>query len=65
MCGVDIAVQEVDNGIIEAGGDLIIARGINDARVYARGNVYAQSITNSEIVCMGDCLLKKDSAFKN
>ena len=59
VCGVDIAAQEVDNGIVEAGGDLIIARGINDARVYARGNVYAQSITKSEIVCMGDVFVKK------
>ncbi len=59
VCGVDITAQEVNNGIVEAGGDLIIARGINDARVYARGNVYAQSITNSEIVCMGDVFVKK------
>nr|WP_320013885.1 FapA family protein [uncultured Desulfobacter sp.] len=59
VCGVDIAAQEVNNGVVEANGDLIIARGINDARVYARGNVYAQSITNSEIICMGDVFVKK------
>ena len=59
VCGVDIAAQEVDNGVVEADGDLIIARGINEARVYARGNVYAQSIINSEIICMGDVFVKK------
>ncbi|MCG8553183.1 MAG: FapA family protein, partial [Desulfobacterales bacterium] len=60
VCGVDVSAQEVDNGIIEAHGDLIVARGINDARVYVRGNVYAQSIVNSEIVCMGDVVVKKE-----
>ncbi|MGD9825272.1 flagellar assembly protein A [Desulfobacter sp.] len=57
--GVDITAQAVDNAIVEASGDLIIACGINDARVYARGNVYAQSITHSKIVCMGDVFVTK------
>lgn len=59
-CGVDITAHAVDNGIVEANGDLTIVHGINDARVYARGNVYAQSITHSEIVCMGDVFVKKE-----
>ncbi|WP_035237593.1 flagellar assembly protein A [Desulfobacter vibrioformis] len=59
VCGVDITAQAVDNGIVEANGDLTIVRGIHDARVYARGNVYAQSITHSEIVCMGDVFVQK------
>lgn len=60
--GVDVSAQEVNNGIIEANGDLTVADGINDARVYARGNVYAQSIINSEIVCMGDVVVKNEIA---
>jgi hypothetical protein len=59
VCGVDIWAQDVDNCIVEANGDVNIAHGINNARVYARGNVHAQSISNSEIVCMGDVLVKK------
>lgn len=59
-CGVDITAQAVDNAVVEANGDLTIACGINDARVYARGNVYAQSITHSEIVCMGDVFVTKE-----
>ncbi|WP_320045385.1 FapA family protein [uncultured Desulfobacter sp.] len=58
--GVDVSAQEVSNSRVEANGDLTIARGISEARVYARGNVYAQSITNSEIVCMGDVFVKKE-----
>ncbi|WP_020588651.1 DUF342 domain-containing protein [Desulfobacter curvatus] len=60
VCGADVSAQEISNSIVEADGDLTIARGINDARVYARGNVYAQSISNSEIVCMGDVFVKKE-----
>ena len=59
VCGADIWSQGIDDGIVEANGDLTIAHDINNARVYARGNVYAQSISNSEIVCMGDVLVKK------
>lgn len=59
VCGVDVSAQEVYNSVIEANGDLAIARGINEARVYARGNVYAQSIINSDIVCMGDVFVKE------
>nr|WP_319492079.1 FapA family protein [uncultured Desulfobacter sp.] len=57
--GVDIWAQGIDDGIVEASGDLTIAHDINNARIYARGNVHAQSISNSEIVCMGDVLVKK------
>jgi hypothetical protein len=59
VCGVDIWAKDLDNCIVEANGDLTIAHGINNARVYARGNVHAQSIANSEIVCMGDVLVEK------
>ncbi len=60
VCGVDISALEVDKGTVEANGDLTVTRGINAARVYARGNVYANYITNSEIVCMGDVFVKKE-----
>lgn len=60
VCGVDVSAQDVENSIVEASGDLTIARGIKDARVYSRGNVYAQFIINSEIVCMGDVFVKRE-----
>lgn len=58
--GNDIAAVELDGGIIEAQGDLKVAGGINEGKIYARGNVYAKFILASQIVCMGDVYVEKE-----
>lgn len=52
--GNDIKALELDGGIIEAEGDVVVTGGINEGKIYARGNVSAKFIHNSEIVCMGN-----------
>ena len=52
--GNDIKTIELDGGIVEAQGDLVVAGGINEGKIYARGNVFAKFIHKSEIVCMGN-----------
>jgi len=58
--GNDISTIELDGGIIEAEGDLKVAGGINEGKIYARGNVYAKFIHASEIVCMGGVYVQKE-----
>ena len=58
--GNDITTVELDGGIVEADGDLKVAGGINEGKIYARGNVYAKFIHNSEIICMGDVQVQKE-----
>ncbi len=58
--GNDIATVELDGGVVEADGDLTVAGGINEGKIYARGNVYAKFIHKSEIVCMGDVQVQKE-----
>ncbi len=58
--GSDITAAELDGGIVEADGDLTVTHGINGAKVYARGNVYAEFINDSRVVCMGDVFVKKE-----
>lgn len=58
--GNDIAAIELDGGIVDADGDVKIAGGINEGKIYARGNVYAKFILKSEVVCMGDVIIEKE-----
>ena len=58
--GAAVTAVELDGGEVIADGDLTIAHGINGAKVYARGNVYAEFINDSRIVCMGDVFVKKE-----
>lgn len=58
--GNDIKAVELDGGIIEAEGDLVVAGGINEGKIYARGNVYAKFVLKSEIVCMGSVQVGKE-----
>jgi len=56
----DVQAIELDGGIVTADGDVKIAGGINEGKIYARGNVYAKFIHKSEVVCMGDVLIQKE-----
>ncbi len=58
--GNDIRTIELDGGIVEADGDVVVAGGINQGKIYARGNVSAKFIQNSEIVCMGNVRVEKE-----
>lgn len=58
--GNDIKTIELDGGIVEAEGDVVVAGGINEGKIYARGNVFAKFIHNSEIVCMGNVQVGKE-----
>ncbi len=58
--GSDITAVEIDGGIVEADGDLRVAGGINEGKIYARGNVYAKFILSTEILCMGDVYVEKE-----
>lgn len=58
--GNDVTTVELDGGIVEADGDLKVLGGINEGTIYARGNVYAKFIHNSEIICMGDVQVQKE-----
>ncbi len=58
--GNDIKAIELDGGIVEADGDLLVVGGINEGKIYARGNVFAKFIHNSEIFCMGNVQVSKE-----
>ncbi|MCK5312798.1 MAG: DUF342 domain-containing protein, partial [Desulfobacteraceae bacterium] len=58
--GNDIMAREIEGGIIHAEGDLNITNGINEAKIYAKGNVYAKFVHNSNIVCMGNIYIAKE-----
>ena len=58
--GNDITAQEIEGGIIHAEGNLNITNGINEAKIYAKGNVYTKFIHNSKIVCMGNIYITKE-----
>ncbi len=55
-----IQAVEVDGGILSAEGNVKVSGGITEARIYARGNIYAKFIHKSEIVCMGDVVVEKE-----
>ncbi len=58
--GNDIKIIELDGGIVTADGNVRIAGGINEGKIYARGNVYAKFIHNSEVACMGNVFIAKE-----
>ncbi|MBU2628730.1 MAG: FapA family protein, partial [Proteobacteria bacterium] len=58
--GNDIQAIELDGGIVHADGNVRIAGGINEGKIYARGNVYAKFIHKSEVICMGDVIIEKE-----
>ncbi len=60
VTGENIRAEEIDGGIIHAEGDLSIAGGINEAVIYAKGNVWAKFIHKSKILCMGDIYTTKE-----
>jgi uncharacterized protein len=60
VTGNDIRAREVAGGIIHAEGNLSITNGINEATIYAKGNVYAKFVHNSNIFCMGNVYITKE-----
>ena len=60
VSGNDISAIEVDGGILKAGGDIMVVGGINEARIYARGNIYAKFIHQSDVSCMGNVVVQKE-----
>ena len=63
--GNDIKTIELDGGIVEADGDVVVAGGINEGKIYARGNVFAKFIHKSEIFCMGNIQVGKEIVDSN
>ena len=57
---VDIVVDEVDGGILNAKGNVIIKKGAIDAKITARGHVHAGYILRSKIACFGDIEATKE-----
>ncbi len=60
VTGNNIQAVGVDGGIITAEGNIKIVGGINKGKIYARGNVRAKYIHQSEIICMGDVVVEKE-----
>ncbi len=60
VIGNDVSAIELDGGIIDAQGSVKIAGGINEGKIYARGNVYAKFVHKSEVICMGDVIVQKE-----
>ena len=58
--GNDITAIELDGGSITADGNVKIDGGVNEGKIYARGNVYAKFIHQSQVVCMGDVIIGKE-----
>ena len=58
--GNDIKAHEIEGGIIHAEGNLNIINGINDAKIYAKGNVYTKFVHNSKIACLGNIYIAKE-----
>ncbi len=58
--GYEVKTVEIDGGTVDADGDVKVTGGINEGNIFARGNVYAKFIHNSEIVCMGNVIVQKE-----
>ncbi|MCK5541943.1 MAG: DUF342 domain-containing protein [Desulfobacterales bacterium] len=58
--GNDISAQEIQGGIVHSEGNINIVNGVNEAVIYAKGNVYAKFVHNSKIVCMGNVYITKE-----
>ncbi len=60
VTGENIRAGEIDGGIIHADGSLSVSGGINEAVIYAKGNVWAKFIHKSTIRCLGDIYTTKE-----
>ncbi len=58
--GRDIRIDEVEGGIIEALGDVIVKKGVFQASIHAWGNVKANAVHSSEISCLGNIRVTKE-----
>ncbi len=58
--GQAVRIHTVDGGEIHAQGDVTVDNGVNGAKIYARGNVSAKFIQNSQIYCMGNLSVAKE-----
>ncbi len=58
--GQSVRINTVDGGDIHAQGDVTIINGVNDARIYTRGNVSAKFIQNSKVFCLGNLSVEKE-----
>jgi uncharacterized protein (DUF342 family) len=57
---IDIVADEVDGGILNARGNVIVRKGIIDAKIKAEGTVTASHISRSNISCFGDIVVIKE-----
>jgi len=58
--GVNIRAYEVDDGIIDAVGDVKIANGINSGEITVKGTFTAKFVHKSNIHCAGKVLIAKE-----
>ncbi len=58
--GHTVRINTSDGGEIHAEGDVTIVNGVNDAHIYARGNVKAKFIQNSKVFCLGNLTVDKE-----
>lgn len=68
VTGHDIKAEEIEGGIVHAEGNFTVSGGINEARIYARGNVQANFVHKSSITCLGTVSVTKeivDSKIEN
>lgn len=66
--GHSIKANAIDDGIIEAQGNLEILNGINSGEIYVKGNISAKFIHKSNITCVGEVSVDKeiiDAVIKN
>ncbi|MGM0642311.1 MAG: flagellar assembly protein A [Thermodesulfobacteriota bacterium] len=64
----DIRAEEIEGGIVHAEGNITITGGVNQAKIYARGNVQANFVHKSSITCLGTVNVAKeivDSKIEN
>lgn len=60
VCGCDIHASEIQGGVVRADGNLVVAGGVNEADIYARGNVRAKFVLKSRIVCLGNVSIEAE-----
>jgi uncharacterized protein (DUF342 family) len=66
--GNSIKAFEIDDGIIDAQGDLKISNGINSGEIFVKGDLSAKFIHKSNITCEGEVSVNKeiiDAAIEN
>ncbi len=60
VCGCDIHASEIQGGVVRADGNLVVTGGVNEADIYARGNVRAKFVLKSKIVCLGNVSIEAE-----